>query len=378
MNIVLITQQFPYGVGEQFLETELPLLAQNAKRVEIIPYSGIPGTKRIVPKNVYVHTDVESHIQEKIQALPSSLPLTGMERWTRDFCALTHAIADTIEECILLQDTDVLYSYWLTESAYAAVLLKKKYPHLHAISRGHGYDVFSERQNSDHRPYQKETIEGLDAVYAVCKAGASYMKKKYPSVQENVTDRYLGVTNQDFQKGSSDGIVRIVSCATLKPLKRIHRIAEALQYVSRPVQWVHIGDGPEMDRIRTIADILPSHIQCTFLGACTNSAVHAYYQSHPVDAFINCSETEALPVSIMEAMSYGIPCIGTDVGGVSEIIHQENGWLLHKDFHTDDLVETIERIDLSNEEKRKSAQQTQRNLCNAEKNYSNFVSEMYI
>jgi len=40
-----------------------------------------------------------------------------------------------------------------------------------------------------------------------------------------------------------------------------------------------------------------------------------YYASNPVDVFINTSSSEGLPVSIMEAMSFGIPVIATNVGG---------------------------------------------------------------
>ena len=44
--------------------------------------------------------------------------------------------------------------------------------------------------------------------------------------------------------------------------------------------------------------------------------------------FVNVSESEGIPVSIMEAASFGIPIIATDVGGTSEIVDNSNGFLI--------------------------------------------------
>jgi glycosyltransferase involved in cell wall biosynthesis len=59
-----------------------------------------------------------------------------------------------------------------------------------------------------------------------------------------------------------------------------------------------------------------------------HSEVHAVYRSQKVDGFILLSDSEGIPVSIMEALSYGIPVIATDTGGVSEIVTDTNGILL--------------------------------------------------
>ena len=54
-----------------------------------------------------------------------------------------------------------------------------------------------------------------------------------------------------------------------------------------------------------------------------------YYSKNDIFCFFNCSFSEGLPVSIMEAMSFGIPCVATNVGGVSELVDDSNGKLLH-------------------------------------------------
>ena len=46
------------------------------------------------------------------------------------------------------------------------------------------------------------------------------------------------------------------------------------------------------------------------------------------DLFVNMSLSEGIPVSIMEAISFGIPIIATNVGGNAEIVNDETGVLI--------------------------------------------------
>ena len=65
-----------------------------------------------------------------------------------------------------------------------------------------------------------------------------------------------------------------------------------------------------------------------FLGAMPHSKVLEYYQTHYTDLFIQASRSEGIPVSIMEALSYGTPVLATNVGGVAELLPQGSMSLL--------------------------------------------------
>ena len=56
----------------------------------------------------------------------------------------------------------------------------------------------------------------------------------------------------------------------------------------------------------------------TFKGNTDKKLILYYYRAEQVDVFINTSDSEGVPVSIMEAMSYGIPCISRIVGSNAE------------------------------------------------------------
>ena len=114
-------------------------------------------------------------------------------------------------------------------------------------------------------------------------------------------------------------------------------------------------------------------MQTDFMGNVSNSDVIDFYRKTPVDLFVNVSDTEGLPVSIMEAISFGIPVLATDVGGVSEIVKINfNGELLHVDFSDGDFASAIKMYYQSGEEKKKTRRQNARlyweQNFNAEKN----------
>lgn len=62
-----------------------------------------------------------------------------------------------------------------------------------------------------------------------------------------------------------------------------------------------------------------------------------------IDWFISLSSSEGLPISICEALSYGVPVIATDVGGVSEVVTSDVGILLYEPITEDIFVNSMER-----------------------------------
>ena len=61
--------------------------------------------------------------------------------------------------------------------------------------------------------------------------------------------------------------------------------------------------------------------------------------------FLMASETEGLPMVLLEAMSYGIPCIAYEVAsGVNDIIdNNKNGYII-KNRNEEEYIEKIEKV----------------------------------
>ena len=79
-------------------------------------------------------------------------------------------------------------------------------------------------------------------------------------------------------------------------------------------------------------------------GYVSNQSLINFYQNQHVDLFVNVSSSEGLPVSIMEALSFGIPVIATDVGGTSELVSDKVGELISSTFTSDSLGQNIEKL----------------------------------
>ncbi len=81
------------------------------------------------------------------------------------------------------------------------------------------------------------------------------------------------------------------------------------------LEWKHYGDGDYRGEIEKMVN------KNVLVGQVSNAEIIGALNLYKETGFlINVSKYEGIPVSMMEAMSFGIPCIGTDVGGVSEII----------------------------------------------------------
>ena len=93
------------------------------------------------------------------------------------------------------------------------------------------------------------------------------------------------------------------------------------------------------------------------------------------------SESEGIPVSIMEALSFGIPCIATDVGGTREIVVSgNNGWLLGEDYAVEAVAEIIRNYYTFTAEKtaqlRNNARLFWEQKYDADINYRKFIKEL--
>lgn len=89
-----------------------------------------------------------------------------------------------------------------------------------------------------------------------------------------------------------------------------------------------IGDGPEYEAVKKYTLALENNGFVDFLGAQADAA-HLLNQ---YDVFVLISRWEGLPISILEAMRQGLPVIASDVGGIKEMVKdEETGFLIPRE-----------------------------------------------
>ena len=119
-----------------------------------------------------------------------------------------------------------------------------------------------------------------------------------------------------------------------------------------------------------------TNVTARFTGALAHESVLRFYREHPVDLFVLVSKSEGLPVSVMEALSFGVPAVVTDVGGCAELVCDgENGYVLPADFTDELLRQTIRRAMCATDDLRAAAFETWRSRFTAD-NFRQFVQTL--
>jgi glycosyltransferase involved in cell wall biosynthesis len=150
---------------------------------------------------------------------------------------------------------------------------------------------------------------GVRADRLVYLPNAVTVPQRIPGARE-VARRLLGIAPEEKI---------IVAVGRLSPEKGLDLLLEAFarQFGSgRGVRLMLVGDGPDLARLKSLAGRLGLQERVVFAGFC--SQVADYYAA--ADLFVMSSHTEGFPMSLLEAMAWGLPALVTAVGGIPDII----------------------------------------------------------
>ena len=89
---------------------------------------------------------------------------------------------------------------------------------------------------------------------------------------------------------------------------------------------------------------LPKEISWEFKGHVTNREILHFYRHNHITCFLSTSESEGLPYSIIEAVSFGIPVFACDVGGIAEIVKEDIGRLLCREPKINLWAKQVEEV----------------------------------
>jgi glycosyltransferase involved in cell wall biosynthesis len=404
-TIIIITSSFPFGSGEIFIKTELFYLQKVFKRIIIFASADENSEKSEMDIEAYkfeLHkhqhlfsTFFSSEFWKEIWAYISSrsskITVNGIKHLFLMYCG-AFAKKNQISQFILRQNIQLnddlyFYSYWMTDDAMALAMLKKKHHLKHTFTRAHGYDVYETRNEFNFLPGRKIIKDNLDTLFFISESGMQHFIHQHGAANKCVLAR-LGVIEQDYKKEESSNILHIVSCSYIHTVKRIELLMDTLLAVNKSINihWTHIGGGSTQkfwDDAHNYSKQLLSNqnLQFKMLGSKSNDEILDYYKNSKVDVLINVSASEGIPVTIMEAMSFGIPVIALKVGGIPEIVKDGyNGFLANESATERDIAILIENFRKLNQAEidqlRQNAYQTWKNKFNAEENYISFVQKL--
>ncbi len=401
-EITLITSQFPYSGGEQFLETEVKYY--NNLELTIMPKVRSEDI-RSTPNGVIIDNFLaeNSFAKSKIIYLIKSLQsrIFYRELYSENFLNIRkfkiflssiylyqmyYEIFDKYFSKVQDSKSITVYTYWNDEVTYALQNLKGKYQYK-LISRIHRGDLYKERRPFDYIPLKKQFTENIDALYTVTQSANEYLKDTYGFDKKILKLSRLGVDDRKIiTKSSKEKSLNIVSCSFLTEVKQVDNIIKSLKIIATQMtdvsfDWTHIGDGILYDDLVSFAkselnDL--GNIKYSFVGNYTNEKVYEFYSKNEVDIFLNVSLSEGVPVSIMEAMSCHIPIVAPNVGGVKDmLVDGYSGFLLSEECLVDEVVTSLGDIDFfKDKDIRENSYKIFLEKYNAKKNYNEFLQDI--
>lgn len=155
-------------------------------------------------------------------------------------------------------------------------------------------------------------------------------------------DRDSHVDRKSLGLGEEDLVV--ITVASLTPHKGHHVLIDAAKAVSKRhenLRLLIVGDGPLRNNLRAYADELQLSSKIVFAGQ--RKDVNSLLKLANIFV-LPSKEREGLPIALIETMAVGLPVIGTQLGGIPEVIEENVNGLLFAPGNSEELAAAIEKL----------------------------------
>ena len=185
------------------------------------------------------------------------------------------------------------------------------------------------------RHYTKKVLDSADLVYAISQNIRENIIKDFRIPAEKVRYLPFGIDTDAFSPGaarenSGEETIRVFSNRGFFPVYDNETLVNGFALARKKdtkISLVLKGDGPEEEKIRELVRVKDLSGSISFKKKTAYAEVPSDYRE--ADIFITTSVSDGTPVSLLEAMASGLPCIATSVGGIPEwITNGENGILI--------------------------------------------------
>jgi len=238
------------------------------------------------------------------------------------------ALATKMAEIAIYEDLDLIHAHYAIPHAISAYLAKQmvrgKHP-LKIITTLHGTDITLVGADPSFTLITQYSINHSDAVTTV----SQYLKDEtiktfQPEVPIHVIPNFVAehpsppeLCENLRHKLSPNNEPILIHISNFRPVKRVLDVIEIANLVlkSLPIRLVMVGDGPERFAAERLARQYQIADRITFLG----KQEEVYLLLSTADVFLMPSGSESFGLAALEAMSCGVPCITSNVGGLVEV-----------------------------------------------------------
>ncbi len=305
---------YPTVGGSGVIATELgKMLAEKGHEIHFIT-SNMPFRLKKMYPNIFFH-QVEVNQYAVFQYSPYDIQL-----------------ASKIAEVVDREKLQIIHVHYAIPHAICALLARQMAEtDFKIVTTLHGTDITVLGQDSSLKKAIQFGIEKSDEVTAVSNALVDETHrlitpmKPIRTVYNFIDERIYYKMDANHQLKADFGIKEdekvIIHVSNFRPVKRVKDVIESFQKITEmiPAKLLLVGDGPEMGKISQMVDERHLTKQVLFLGKQEN--LEELYAIS--DLLLLLSEKESFGLVALEAMACGVPCVGTNTGGIPEVI--ENG-----------------------------------------------------
>ncbi len=365
-KIVYITSEFPFGKSEIWAINEINSILKTGNEVIIIPRTG---------KGEIINKDAAKFVSNLID-----LPFLNLKIFIQlfgniffnlfqflklfvDLIKLSNNMSDFIKCLVILPKSLLLVK----------ILKPKKINHIHSLSTtstaamAHiissilnvpwSYTLHSSSVlNSNYKRSFLFHSNSASKCRTISKITANDLSSFIgPTLSKKVFNVHLGVDIYGFkkEKNNFNTPIIIVTPAELKEHKgHLYAIEAAKRLKEMHIydfKWYFYGIGPLLNELKKKVKELNLINHCFFPGIIDHKELLNDYERNKVDIVISSSIAtadvfEGIPVSLMEAMSFGIPVIATDCGATKELVDGKSGVLINQNDANSILTAIIKLI----------------------------------
>lgn len=387
-KLIYCTQCYPSDAYTEkvFVDTELKAMLRHFDQIILVPTKKVGmtlGFDRTLPDGVSVDWSlaesaiVHRRLRRITHSLPSQFFLEALsimareartpKQWIKGILQASNIV--TMSEVISRiaarhgcspSDT-VLYSLWFDDAAASLAHMAER-DGWHMATRAHTADIYDEMMIFRSVGLRNRLLTNIDKVLVISTKGAEYLKAKFPEHTSKIIDHKLGsirlLTPPVAHEEDNQDKCVVMTVGRIDSNKRFLLIFNILNIVAglnpgREILWKAVGDGPLLQKLRaTVQRDARANLKVELPGRMENADIQRIYSAGEIDWFMMMSEHEGIPVSIGEAMSYGVPVITTDVGSIPELVTSKTGHLYNADVNPKECATDISSYLFNREHKR--------------------------